>query len=539
MIRRVFVFTFLFSISITVAQIPGSKKSAFGNVDDISKSQLFDYLSFIASDELEGRDTPSRGLDSAAAFIAEHLSRWGYTPMGGDGTFFQKIILIRNRIRPKESFIEISGKKYWFGPDYVSKSIPGKISASMIYVNTGYAVRAKGIDPYKGINVKGKVMIALAAYPEGVSRRDLRGKIGVDYDTPANYAKTHGALAVILIPSDRALNEWEKTIHTEVEKGTLSVPGLKKADEKESVPYITASFQLIEAIFSGERTLSVSLSDRDSAMTVPSFSLSPKRNISINIEADVETLFTQNIVAVLEGSDQKRKKEYVAFGAHYDHLGIRSEPVNGDSIYNGADDDGSGTTGLIAMAEAFAKGERPKRSLLFVWHCGEEKGLWGSKYFVAHPTVPLSSIVTQLNIDMIGRSRPDTGVGSDNQEVTASDEIYSIGSFMMSSELGKLNERVNASLYNMHLNYTYDNPDDPKRLFYRSDHYNYAKNGIPIVFYFDGIHEDYHQVSDEVSKIDFEKLMKATKTIFALGWEIANLPFRLVVDKEFDRDVID
>jgi Zn-dependent M28 family amino/carboxypeptidase len=276
-----------------------------------------------------------------------------------------------------------------------------------------------------------------------------------------------------------------------------------------------------------------------SADSVAPFLLSANKKVTITIATTSETLSTQNVVALREGADKKLKDEYVAFGAHYDHIGIRSEPVNGDSINNGADDDGSGTVGLLSMAEAFAKAPRPKRSLLFVWHVGEEKGLWGSHYFVDHPTVPLLNIVTQLNIDMIGRSKPDTGETSKNDDFSSANEVFSIGSYMMSTELGKMNEDNDSALYKLKLNYKFDDPSDPNRLFYRSDHYNYAKSGITIIFFFDGIHEDYHRVSDEVSKIDFEKLMKVTRTVYSLGWKIANLPKRPVVDKKISRDVIE
>jgi Zn-dependent M28 family amino/carboxypeptidase len=243
-------------------------------------------------------------------------------------------------------------------------------------------------------------------------------------------------------------------------------------------------------------------------------------------------LTTQNVVAVFEGSDPVLKNEYVAVGAHYDHVGV-GVPVNGDAIYNGADDDGSGTTAILAMAEALAKtSPRPKRSVLFVWHCGEEKGLWGSQYFTQFPTLPLASIVTQLNIDMIGRSRQEGDTTPANKELSGPNEIYVIGSKMMSTELGALSERVNASFLNLNFNYKYDDPADPNRFFFRSDHFNYAQKGIPIIFYFDGVHEDYHRPGDEVSKIDFQKMEKVTRTVYLTLWEIANSPQRPRVDKQ-------
>lgn len=538
MIRRPLFLTAVavLCISITFAQKPSKKNPETGNVDAITQEQLRDYLTFIASDELEGRDTPSRGLNIAAKFIATHLSRWGYTPAGDHGTFFQKIVLHRTKVKPAFTSAEVNGQKFYFGTDLIASGIAGNVSAPMVYVKNGYIHKAKNIDPYQGISVAGKIMVVLGGLPKGITPADFGGKMGVDFDSPANYAKNNGALGIITIPSAQALTQWERSRMSAAERGVVTVPAFKKADEKPAVLSLTASAKVIDAIFAGEKTGVQSMSNRASADSVASFDLLAGKKFSFTVSVSVETLSTQNIVAVLEGADKKLKDEYVAFGAHYDHIGIRSEPVNGDSINNGADDDGSGTVSLMAMAEAYSQGTRPKRSLLFIWHMGEEKGLWGSRYFVEHPTVPLSNIIVQLNSDMIGRSKPDTGDASKNEDYSGPNEVFSIGSNMMSSELGKLNETNNASLYNLKLNYKFDDPSDPNRLFYRSDHYNYAKAGIPIVFFFDGIHEDYHKVTDEVEKIDFQKLMKVTKTVYGLGWRLANLPKRPLVDKQFDRE---
>lgn len=526
----------LLCFTIGVAQKHAKRNPDFGNVDYLTKEQLCDYLSFISSDELEGRDTPSRGLNIAAKFMATHLSRWGYKPAGDSGSFFQSIIVQRSRVIPTQTFIELNGQKFSFGSELISSSVGGNVSASLVFVGHGYIQKEKKLDPYEGLSVKGKIVVVLGGLPKGFSRGDFRGKIGFDYDSPENYAKTNGALGIISIPSAQALGQWERNRTNVVEKGNLAVAAFTKPDAPLAVPSVTVSLKLIDEIFNGEKIGVTTMSNRASADSVLPFAFSSQKKISISVAVKIDTVMTQNVVAILEGSDKKLKDEYVAFGAHYDHIGITT-PVNGDSINNGADDDGSGTVGLLSMAEAFAKGERTKRSLLFVWHCGEEKGLWGSKYFVEHPTIPLASIVTQLNIDMIGRSKPDTGIASNNEEYTGTNEVFSIGSNMMSTELGKLNEDVNNSFLKLKLNYKFDDPNDSNRLFYRSDHYSYAKMGIPIIFYFDGIHEDYHRVTDEVSKIDFDKYLKVVKTVYVVGTKIANLPKRPVIDKQFSRDM--
>jgi len=239
---------------------------------------------------------------------------------------------------------------------------------------------------------------------------------------------------------------------------------------------------------------------------------------------------------VLEGSDPVLKNEYVAIGAHYDHVGTGT-PVNGDAIYNGADDDGSGTVSVLAMANAFANGLRPKRSILFVWHCGEEKGLWGSRYFTENPTVPLDHVIAQFNIDMIGRIKKEGDANPANKQLSGPDEIYVIGSKMMSTELGELSDKINNSYLNLSFNFRYDDPNDPNRFFFRSDHFHYAQKGIPIIFYFNGVHEDYHRPGDEPNKIDYQKMEKVARTIFVTAWETANLAVRPRADKQLPAEL--
>jgi Zn-dependent M28 family amino/carboxypeptidase len=230
---------------------------------------------------------------------------------------------------------------------------------------------------------------------------------------------------------------------------------------------------------------------------------------------------TQNVVAVWPGSDPKLKGEYVAVGAHYDHVGVRNVPEGQDGLYNGADDDGSGTVALLEMAEVFASNPKPKRSILFVWHSGEEKGLWGSGHFTDNPTVPIGQIVAQINIDMIGRSRTAADTPERFPQMTGPDEVHVVGSRMISDELGDVLVSVNSKLHKLTFNAHYDRPNDPERIYFRSDHYNYARKGIPIAFFFSGIHADYHGVDDEVDRIDFRKLERVTETVYATLWELA------------------
>jgi Zn-dependent M28 family amino/carboxypeptidase len=236
----------------------------------------------------------------------------------------------------------------------------------------------------------------------------------------------------------------------------------------------------------------------------------------------------QNVVGILDGSDQKMKDEYVVFSAHYDHL----KTTDKGEVYHGADDDGSGTVSVLEIAQAFSLGPRPKRSILIIFHTGEELGLFGSEFNTDYePVVPLQKLVADFNIDMVGRTRPPGDDDPRDARLTDKDSIYIIGADKLSTELNKLNEETNLATSRMKFDYTYNDERHPERFYYRSDHYNYAKHGIPIIFYFTGVHRDYHKTSDVVEKIDFEKMERIDRMVFATGWRVANLDHRLVVDK--------
>lgn len=229
---------------------------------------------------------------------------------------------------------------------------------------------------------------------------------------------------------------------------------------------------------------------------------------------------SENVVAIIPGSVWPQ--EYIVLSAHYDHVGAK-----GDTIYNGADDDGSGTVALLEIAQAFKKaqdqGMGPKRSIVFLHVTGEEIGLYGSRYYTDNPIYPLEQTVCNLNTDMIGRIDPNKA-GNDNY-------IYLIGSDKLSQELHDLSENVNQEFSQLELDYTFNDENDPNRFYYRSDHYNFAKNNVPIIFYFNGVHEDYHQPTDTPDKIEYPLMSKRAQLIFHTAWEVANQEKRIVADK--------
>lgn len=230
---------------------------------------------------------------------------------------------------------------------------------------------------------------------------------------------------------------------------------------------------------------------------------------------------SENVVAFIHGSSMA--DEVLVISSHYDHVGVDDE----GNIFNGADDDGSGTVAILEIAEAFVQAQKdgytPKRSILFLNVTGEEKGLVGSRYYTENPLFPLAQTVANLNIDMIGR----IGEGMES----SGDYVYLIGSDKLSTELHQLSEEVNRKYMNLNLDYTFNDEDDPNRFYYRSDHYNFARHDIPIIFYFNGVHEDYHRPTDTPDKIEYDLLEKRAKLVFLTAWEIANRDQRPFVDK--------
>jgi hypothetical protein len=523
----------LVSASVAAQRTDGPAR---GNVEGVTAAQMKDYLTLIASDEMEGRDTPSRGLDLTAKYLASQLSRWGLKPAGDAGSYFQRIALRRGKIDAPRTFAEINGQAFSYGEDFLASVFAGSVSGQLVYVSHGWVVKSKNLDPYQGVEVKDKIVVVNSvALPKGLTFKEL-GKQGENFEAPRYAAQKRGAKGIIYIPAFAALANWESNRQSAITQGAVFYE--KSRPQGASIPAITVSPKALNALFSNEKINALTAFNRAAANEPgESFAFNSEKQVSFTVGVKSESVNTQNVVAVLEGGDAALKNEYVALGAHYDHVGV-GQPVNGDAIYNGADDDGSGTAAVLALAEAFAKGPRPKRSLLFVWHAGEEKGLWGSEYFTKQPTVPINQIITQLNIDMIGRCRREGDAHPGRAGLAKFGEVFVVGSKMMSAELGELSEAVNRSYLNLNFNYKYDDPKDPERIFFRSDHFNYAQQGVPIIFYTDGEHEDYHQPSDTVDKIDFEQMEKITRTVYATAWELGNRAQRPRVDKKLPAELM-
>ena len=537
------------AVSAEVA--PATVKAA----EQITADQLSRHLNVVASDAMAGRDTPSPGLDETAKYIADHLKQFKVKPAGDGGTYFQRMTLRRTEVDRERTQARLGERTFKVGEGFAPAGANGgEAEGQIVYAGHGWVFKPKNMNPYEGLDVRDRVVVVSGtgtSFPAGLTQADLKSAAASDWETPVSYAQKHGARALVIIPRgfDRMWRFAQRALAAPrycVERLNCDASDAEEGDSAaaRAVPSklitILPSAALVEALFEGEQQTGAQILQASASAapeaTARGFALSPAKRLNLSVALKNTTAMTQNVVAVVEGADRALRSEYVAVGAHYDHVGT-GRPVNGDSIYNGADDDGSGTVALMAMAEAFARGPKPKRSVIFVWHAGEEHGLWGSAYFARYPTVPLDRIVAQLNIDMIGRSRRAGDASDANRSLSGPDEIYVIGSKMMSTELGELSERVNRNYLSLSFNYKYDDPRDPNRFFFRSDHYNYARRGVPVIFYFDGVHEDYHRPSDTVDKIDFRKMERVTRTVFATATEIANLPARPRVDKQLPSEL--
>jgi len=482
----------------------------------ITQEELKTHLYTYASDEFEGRETGEKGQKKAVDYLKNEYKALGIpTPLGGDD-YFQEVYLEKQRVakakvsindsifKPFESQIVLS----------VSKSINLSIN-EVIFI--GHGVDSDNYSDYKDINVKDKVVVAKSG-----EAKDANGNyVSTGSSEPTKWSNgrqaisskrdaaiAHGAKGFIYI--DNALFSryapYYQRLSTSGQSGRLS---LKSGDEDFFVLMGNQNF--------GEALYPQLLLEHASKVV--------NTKLNLNIKNNSEAIVSENVVAFIKGSE--KPDEIIVLSAHLDHEGVK----NGQ-VYNGADDDGSGTVAILEIAEAFKLAEKdghgPKRSILFLHVTGEEKGLLGSRHYTDNdPIFPLENTVANLNIDMIGRTDPKREEGDRNY-------IYLIGSDKLSTELHNVSEVVNAKYCNIELDYTYNDDNDPNRFYYRSDHYNFAKHNIPVIFYFNGTHADYHQPSDTADKIEYDLLENRARLVFYTAWEVANRDKRLVVDKVFE-----
>jgi hypothetical protein len=511
--------------AVIAQQAVAPTASRAGGVESITPDSLRTWLTYLSSDELEGRNTFSEGLGLAAAYIVQQLRDAGVKPAGDRGAYYQRVSVqgVKSTNRSTVT-VEVNGQTRTFrdgeGVEF-PRNVGGKRTLTVDQVEfVGYGLNLGPIhNDYKAINVKGKAVVWLGSRAPKNIPQDQAAPFLLNRATIATAEM--GAVATIAPPGDPS--EGRRRGRT-ADADFTTVVSL----DSPQPPNINTTDEFLDFLFSASDLKYADLKAKSAAQEIlPVFTLKGVK-LTFNLDADyqvVSTQYTRNVVAVVEGSDPQLRNTYVAFGAHYDHVGYTQGELRyggTDRIFNGADDDGSGTSTLIGLARAFALGPKPKRSLLFVWHAGEERGLWGSEYFVDH-AVSTDNIVAQLNMDMIGRNR-------DNNEAE-SNNVLAVGSDRISTELHNIMVDANASFANpLTLDFGMNDPADPERIYYRSDHFSYAAKGIPVIFFFTGLHPDYHRVTDTVDKIKFDKMARIGRLVYETGQRIANLDHALVRD---------
>ena len=469
----------------------------------ITAQGLKEKLTVIASAEMEGRETASPGQKRAAAYIEAQFKKMGLKPGNGD-SYQQVYPVYQDALTAKK--LSVNGKVYEWDKEY-SFTLQSIGNGFFSYSNTvfaGYGIvdSANKINDYENLDVKGKIVLVLEGSATASPAPTAGGGRGMNMSPSSSFAKSRAAMAkgaagLLVVSAD-----FPRKTATAVKGGMY----LRKND---ATPFLMATISTEIATALTGRTKSMTMADLKGLKKGAYVA-----ELSISATKTTDNLESSNVVALLPGTD--KKDEYLFVTGHYDHLGKR-----GDVIYYGADDDGSGTVSVMQMAEAYAaaakKGKGPRRSIVFMTVSGEEKGLWGSEYYSEHPIYPIEKTTADLNIDMVGR------VDTERKTADTLNYVYVIGHDKLSTDLPIINEAANKMSSNITLDYKFDDPNDRSRIYYRSDHYNFAKKGIPILFFYDGmLLADYHQPSDTIEKINFELMQKRVSMIFYTSWEIAN-----------------
>ncbi len=458
----------------------------------ITEADMKEKLTVLASDEFGGRETGTEGQKKASVFLENFYKNLGLiAPV--DGTYRQKFDMYQSDWT--DVYVRMGRKRLKNGEDIVfigNADLPKELKLGLVYVGD--------------------------ASDEAIGGQDLNGKAVVTTSRSRDITKKLKDAGVRAIFS--ASEDEERFAQTlpRMARGTLKSRlrfDKTPKEDNESISFYVTISQAADMLRTSKEKL---IEAKTTASTIKSGS------VRIGIKRKISTLSTENMMAFLEGTD--KKDEILVISSHYDHIGTNS---NGE-INNGADDDGSGTTGVMEIAEAFVQaakeGHRPRRSILFLNVTGEEKGLLGSAYYSNNPVFPLENTVNDLNIDMIGRVDP----AHENDR----DYVYVVGSAKLSSHLKIISEYANITYTGLNFDYKYDDPADRSRIYYRSDHYNFAKHGIPIIFYFNGTHADYHRPSDTIDKIEWDVMAKRTKLVFHTAWILANREERTPVDTKDD-----
>lgn len=482
--KNVSLFVFAF-ISLSVFAQKAAKPEPYAKT--ITAVDLKKRLYIVAGAEMQGRETATEGQRKAAAYIESEFKSLGLLP--GNKDSYQMLYNVYQDSLA-DAKIEVNGQSYQMDKDF-NASLNN--TSSTLRFSEIVFVGANAADSLKNANLAGKAVMIVGGAAQGLGRGGGLQGVGNIYSTLVN----KGVAAIISV-----VNNYPRTTAT-TGKGSQTISIFKR----NVLPQLfTVSENIAKAIVGN---------DYDNLKSnISSIKIYPSE-ILLDVKKIELAAATSNVIGILPGTDLK--DEYLVISAHYDHLGMRAD----GTIYYGADDDGSGTVGVMQIAQAFAKakaeGKGPRRTIVFMTVSGEEKGLWGSEYYTSHPIFPLEKTTANLNIDMIGRTDSSRKIGD------SLNYVYVVGDDKLSSDLRTISETVNKKYLKLELDYKFNDPSDTQRIYYRSDHYNFAKNGVPIIFYYDGmLGADYHRPTDTPDKINYNLLAKRAQLVFYTAWEMAN-----------------
>jgi Zn-dependent M28 family amino/carboxypeptidase len=502
----------------------------------ISAEDLRKHLNVLASDEYEGRETGRKGQKMAAEYISRQFAEMGLTgPVkDSDNPYLQHFTLERVGLG-QASTVKMGNRTFVMNQDFHlalrdAATATGVVQPAFV----GYGISTTGYTDFTpdAAALKNKNLVLLLGEPLNKAGQPILGKEGQASPYGAvgpTEMMTRSPALRTLAPRSTFRIEPSAAAFAQAPRDYAGVfdPHERIAFPGEPPPVSQGSNLFIVSPEMGAAMLSTTtagLARYQKAVTAAGKPVaSPFKPATITVLAadKKETFTTENVLGYLEGTD--KKDEVLVISAHYDHIGVQ----NG-VIYNGADDDGSGTVSVLALARAFAQAKKDgygsRRSILFLANVGEEKGLLGSRYYTDHPAFPLANTIADLNIDMLGRV--------DSLHMNKGDYVYVIGDDRLSSQLHTLSEATNQKYNPVALDYRYNDPSDPEHLYTRSDHYNFAKHKVPVIFYTSGLHPDYHKATDDVDKIDFVAMTRRDQLIFHTAWELANRDNRLVVDSK-------
>lgn len=471
----------------------------------VSPAELKHHLSFIASDEMKGRDTGSPELDIVAQYLATRLQYYGYKGLGPNGSFFQNLELISSEFIPQNATVTYNGKSigtpmkdfalYNWGRDTIH--LKGQIVA------VGYGLNVDEYKDYEPADVSGKIVVRVHL-PKSFDDK-MKSNAAYTHQQIRNKLFDAGAIAVVNVIPDETMAAGLITAYNSYSVGKrMSMGGGEEANKR--------TYMLM-----GTEALKNWVGERISKTILDLNRYNFRREMDIMVPAKSERIKTKNVVAMLPGTDPVLKDEFIGYGSHYDHVGMNDK----GEIFNGADDDGSGTVAVLNIAKAISLNP-PKRSTFIIFHTAEEKGLIGSAYFAENPLIALDKMVAMINMDMVG-------------SYFEPEKVHVIGADRISRELHDINVKMNKESVNLELDFRYNAEDHPERLYYRSDHYNYAKKGIPVIFFTNDNPNHYHKPSDTVDTINFEKMAKITKLALSTGVYIGNMDRRIKIRDDYQR----